>query len=74
MADNRNKWFKSTRGSYIPVSLFGWLMYIPFVSYLLFAAKVTIDQTSNLSFRVITIFGQWVIATLVMTVVAKRFS
>ena len=72
--NNQHKWFKPVRGSYIPISTFGWLTYVPFVGYLVFVAKITVDQTHNVSYRLITIFGQWVIASLVMTVVAKRFS
>jgi membrane-anchored protein YejM (alkaline phosphatase superfamily) len=75
MAKTENhKFFKSMRGSYIPVSSIGWMMYIPFIGYLVYSAKIVFDQSQSNSYRLLTVSGQWIIATLVMTMIAKKFS
>lgn len=71
---NRKKWFKPLRGSYIPNSTFGWLCYLPFIGYLLISARIVTEQPITRSYKVISIAGQWVTATLVMSLIAKRLS
>lgn len=76
MAKNSNKpkLYKSIRGSYIPITWVGWLTYLPFIGYLLFSLKVVSDQSASLSLKIISVFVQWVVATLVMTVIARSLS
>ena len=41
-AKKKDVWFKQVRGSYIPVSNFGWILYIPFTMYLVLVLLVAI--------------------------------
>ena len=64
------KWFIKIRGSYLPNNIFGWLLYIPYITFLilvLVAAITTQDSVSKVFFM---IFPQWVAAGVVMTWVA----
>lgn len=68
----RNKtWFIRVRGSYLPNSWQGALLYIPFILFLvtvLVAALRTQDSASDVFFM---IFPQWVAAAVVMTWIAS---
>jgi hypothetical protein len=68
------KLFKSVRGSYLPIKLGGWLTYIPYIGYLVFSLKIISDQFVSMSLKIISVFAQWIVATLVMTVIAKNLS
>ncbi len=70
----KGAWFKKIRGSYLPVSTNGWLTYIPFVAYLVFAYIAGIKDTSNASKAVLFIVPNWVAAAVVLTFIASRKS
>ncbi len=74
MTKKKNKWFTKVRGSYIPRSWQGWLLYIPFILFLLTvlqAAALTQDSVSDMFYM---IFPQFVCAAVVMTWIAKNKS
>lgn len=67
-------WFVPVRGSYLPASWQGWLTYLPFAAYLVFALVVGWRGTSSAAMAVLYIVPNWVAATAVMTWLAKRTS
>jgi hypothetical protein len=71
---NKNKWFKPVRGSYLPNNWKGWLTYLPFTAYLLFALYFGWRDTDSASRAVMFIVPNWIAATVTMTWIAKRTS
>ncbi len=67
-------WFTQVRGSYLPNSSAGWLMYAPFVAYLIFTSIVGVNDTSSLPIAILFIVPNWVAAAAVMTYIAARKS
>jgi hypothetical protein len=70
----RNIWFVPVRGSYLPASTAGWLTYIPFTAYLIFAAVAAHSAASTTSTAVLIMVPNWIAATAILTWVAKRTS
>lgn len=70
----KGAWFVSLRGSYIPCSWQGWLSYIPFTAYLVFAVVMGWQETDNPAKAILFIVPNWVAAVAVMTWLAKRTS
>jgi hypothetical protein len=70
----KQKWFIPVRGSYLPNSWQGWLTYIPYTAYLLFALVYGCRDTNSTSQAILFIVPNWVVATSVMTWLAKRTS
>lgn len=74
MSKQNNKWFVKARGSYLPKSWQGWLLYIPFVTYLV-TVFLAVDRTSHsVSDTLYGIFPQWVASGVVMTWIANKKS
>jgi hypothetical protein len=67
-------WFMPTRGSYLPASPEGWLTYLPFVAYLLFALIVGLRDTTSWGIAILFIVPNWVAASVIMTYIAARKS
>lgn len=79
MALNRKKlkkdaWFIPVRGSYLPNSWQAWLLYIPFVVFLLTVLFAATRNEHSVSDVFYAIFPQWVCAAVVMTWIAKKKS
>lgn len=73
MAKRKNKkWFIAVRGSYLPNSWQGWLLYVPFTAYLIWAMVVGLRDTATYSIAVLFIVPNWIAATVVMTWIARR--
>lgn len=68
------KWFVPVRGSYLPSSWQGWLTYLPFTAYLLFALYFGWQDTDSTAKAVLYIVPNWIAATAIMTWLAKRTS
>ena len=70
----KDLWFIPVRGSYLPNNWLGWLTYLPFTAYLLFAAvfawRTSVDYAQGLLIAV----PNWVAAAAIMTWIAKRTS
>lgn len=62
------------RSSYIPCSWQGWLTYIPFTAYLVFAVVMGWQSAGTPGKAILFIVPNWVAATAVMTWIAKRTS
>ena len=69
-----NKWFIGVRGSYLPNSWQGWLLYIPFTIFLLTVLIAAIRTQHSASDVFYMIFPQWVASAVVMTWIAKQKS
>jgi hypothetical protein len=67
-------WFIRTRGSYLPSSWQGWLLYIPFISYLIFADYAGWQLKHNLSEWILFTIPNWIAAVIIMTWIAKQRS
>jgi hypothetical protein len=69
-----NTWFAPVRGSYLPSSTAGWLTYIPYIAYLVFATYASLQATSDFQMALLIMIPNWIAATAVLTWVAKRTS
>lgn len=67
-------WFKKVRGSYLPTSWRGWLLYLPFIIFLLTVLSSAVLSEQSASDAFFAIFPQWVAAAVVMTWIAKQKS
>jgi len=71
---NHDVWFRKVRGSYLPCSWQGWLLYIPYTAYILgIVAYVTAHDYDKL-LSVFLVVPNWVAALAVMTWIAKAKS
>jgi hypothetical protein len=70
----KGAWFVAIRGSYLPASPAGWLTYIPFLVYLVFAVIIGIRDTSSIYVALLFIVPNWVAAAAVMTWLAAQKS
>jgi hypothetical protein len=70
----KGAWFTYIRGSYLPVSWQGWLLYVPYAAYLVYSMYVAIQYTGTWVKAVLWIVPNWVAAAIVMTWIAKRTS
>lgn len=70
----KDRWFIPVRGSYLPNNWKGWLTYLPFVAYLVYAVVFAAQYSDNNSQAVLLIVPNWIAATAVMTWLAKRTS
>lgn len=70
----RRKWFIPVRGSYLPHSWQGWLTYIPFSAYLIYAFVIGWQNTNTTAQAMLFIVPNWIAAVVVMTWIAQRTS
>lgn len=70
----KQKWFTPVRGSYLPNSWQGWLTYLPFTAYLVFALVVGWQKANDTGQAILFIVPNWIAATVVMTWIARRTS
>lgn len=70
----KHPWFIPVRGSYLPHSWQGWLLYVPFSAYLIFALVEGWQNTDNWTKALLFIIPNWLAATVVMTWIAQRTS
>lgn len=68
------KWFIKVRGSYLPVTWQAWLLYVPFVSFLILVVISAVNDNNQVDDMFYAIFPQWVAAAIVMTWVASQKS
>lgn len=67
-------WFIAVRGSYLPNSWQAWVLYVPFVAFLLTVLAAAIQNEHSVSDVCYAVFPQWVCAAVVMTWIAKKKS
>lgn len=67
----KGAWFVRLRGSYLPVSWQGWLTYVPFIAYLVFAQLYGRGETNSVAQAILFIVPNYVAAAAVMTYIAR---
>ena len=67
-------WFIKVRGSYLPQSWQAWLLYVPFVGFLLTVLLAAVRTQHSVSDMFYMIFPQWVAAAVVLTWIASQKS
>jgi len=67
-------WFIPVRGSYLPNSWQAWVLYVPFVSFLIWSISFSKQSQDTFSGFFFMAFPQWVSAAIVMTWIAKKKS
>ncbi|HSW37470.1 MAG TPA: hypothetical protein VLG37_03830 [Candidatus Saccharimonadales bacterium] len=70
----KDRWFIPVRGSYLPNNWLGWLTYLPFTAYLVFALVIGWHNANTTAEALLFIVPNWIAATVAMTWVAKRTS
>jgi hypothetical protein len=68
------KWFVKVRGSYLPRSWQGWLLYIPYVLYLCLALETAWHGSANLLTKLFNLLVYWVVGVVIMTWIATKKS
>ena len=64
------RWFKSVRGSYLPIHWKGWLTYVPYILYLYLTYAILVPNRSIVE-TVIFLVPYWVAGVIVMHWIAK---
>ncbi|HSX45144.1 MAG TPA: hypothetical protein VLF39_03530 [Candidatus Saccharimonadales bacterium] len=67
-------WFIKVRGSYLPASSAGWLLYLPYTVYLVFTLVAALNQTSSWQLAFLFIIPNWIAAFGLMTYIASKKS
>jgi len=68
------RWFKKVRGSYLPNSWQGWLLYIPYAAYVICVVLYAYINQWNLGTSLFVIVPNWVAALAIMSWLADRTS
>ena len=63
-------WFKSHRGSYIPVHWKGWVTYIPYLAYLYLSYALLVPNRPPFE-TIVFLVPYWVAGVIVMHWIAK---
>jgi hypothetical protein len=74
MVKKKDKWFIKIRGSYLPNSWQGRLLYVPFLAYLLVVLRYAVQNSETILDGFYIIFPQFVAAAVVMTWIASKKS
>ena len=65
------KWFVKKRNSYLPNSLQAWLLYIPYLAYLIGVMVFVCQRKDGFWLALFTVVPNWIAAGLIMTWIAK---
>jgi len=68
----KDRWFIPVRGSYLPNNWLGWLTYLPFTAYLVFAAVFAWQKTDDTVQALLIAVPNWIAAAAVMTWIARH--
>jgi len=63
-------WFKPLRGSYIPITWMGWLMYVPYIGYLYLTYILLMSNRPVLD-TILFLIPYWIAGVVVMHWFAK---
>lgn len=74
MTNKNRRWFKKVRGSYIPISLQGWLCYIPYVGFLILSYLYVMSVFGYSLLSLLIILPNWIAAAAVMSWFAQKKS
>lgn len=67
-------WFTKVRGSYLPCSWQGWLLYVPFIAFLIATFYLSFKGGRTPAGQLYFIFPQYISAVVVIHWIASRFS
>jgi hypothetical protein len=70
----KGAWFVPIRGSYLPVTWEGWLISIPYISYLVISLLYVVDRAQEPGDIIINLVPYWLSAAVAMTWIAKQKS
>ena len=70
----RSYWFRPLHRSYIPQTWQGWLLYLPYIGFMLWAATYATQVIGNNWYAYFCVATQWIAAAAIMTVIAARTS
>lgn len=70
----KGAWFVPLRGSYLPVTWQGWLLYIPFVSYVVISLLFVVNRAGSILEIVVNLLPYWLSVLVAMTWIAKQKS
>jgi hypothetical protein len=70
----RTYWFYKVRGSYLPVSWQGWVLYVPYIAFLYVSLQYALSSRTTPADVFFVVFPQWVAAAAVMTWLATIHS
>lgn len=74
MKKHKQKWFKKIRGSYIPRTQEGWLLYIPYTLLLGLVYWYVMRNFGYTISAVIVIAAGWILVASGMTYIASKLS
>lgn len=67
-------WFNKVRGSYLPCSAEGWLLYVPFIAFLVATLLLAFRGGRSPAGVAYFLFPQYICALVVMHWIAAQFS
>lgn len=70
----KGAWFVPVRGSYLPATAIGWLLYLPYLAYLVFAFVIGWRDINSVGNTILFILPNWIAAAAVMSWIASRKS
>ena len=70
----KGAWFIPIRGSYLPASWQGLILYVLFVTYLVAAVFIVAKHNASVLYIAMQVLVQWIVATIIMTWIAQRKS
>lgn len=70
----KGAWFVPLRGSYLPATWQGWILYIPYGAYIITSFVMIAESDQSLTVKVMTLVPYWVSGLVVMTWIAKQKS
>jgi hypothetical protein len=70
----KGAWFVKLRGSYLPRTWQAWVLYVPYVTFLVGTIVVADDGNQSRLSQLLTIVTQWAVAAMLMTWIASKKS
>ncbi len=70
----KGAWFYKVRGSYLPATWQGWLLYVPFITFLVGVAVYAFRTELSFAQVFFSVFPAWVAAAVVLTWIASNKS
>lgn len=74
MAKQNSKWFIKTRWSYLPASREGWLLYIPYLAYVIGVLVFVFENNDKLWVGLFTVLPNWIAAAVILQWLAEHRS
>lgn len=72
MKQSTKPWFIKVRGSYLPSSWQGWLIYLPYLAYIVSVLVFVFVNNYDLWHAIVVLVPNWIAALVIMTWIAER--